>query len=179
MFSKIISVCILLIPIMGTSQSYHIVKLDSTRWRIEQRVIQKGGSGSVTFSDIADSATTIQRYSALVEQKKAALDQKFYEREYEAMNGELFRASGKKYEDMLRDMVERLLIGNWQIASGKDTLAVSVNPKMEVRGGQIRGELKYHSPDSIALVGVLAKTHTLKFTPPGKLEGNEVVMKKE
>lgn len=179
MIKTILSVCFLFISAHGFTQSFHIVRLDSAKWRIEQRNLdQKGGVASVMYSDIADSASTVQKFSVMVEQKKRAIDDRILEKQYEAMNAELFRASGKRYEDMLRDVIQSHLVGNWELVSGTDTLALVITKDMRIQGGQIRGEVKYSSPEKIEIIGVLPKPQTVSFISPTQLKGPDAVMRK-
>lgn len=178
MLKTILSVCALITSLHAFGQSYHIIRLDSAKWRIEQRTMDAKGSGSVIYSDTADSVTTIQKYAVMVEQRKKAIDERVYEKQYQAMNDELFRASGKRYEDMVRDAVQGYLVGNWELITGNDTLALVITRDMRIQGGQIRGEVKYSSPEKIEIVGVMPKPQTVSFISPTQLKGPEVVMRK-
>lgn len=166
--------------INASSQSFHIVRIDSARWRIEQhnQTTAKGG-GQVMFSDIADSATTITRFTALVELAKKDLDENTAQKKYDALNAELKRASGKQYEDLLREAICKNLVGQWELIRGKDTLSLAVNKDLKLSGGAIRGEIKYNNPEDIQVIGVYDKPQSLKITSVNQLKGNEIIMNRQ
>jgi len=163
--------------INANSQSFHIVRLDSARWRIEQRTpTSSKGGGQVILSDIADSATTITRFTALVEHAKRELDENVALKKYDALNTELKRASGKQYEDLLREVICESLVGQWELIKGSDTLSLSVNKDLKVSGGPIRGELKYNNPQDIQLIGIYKEPEKLAIIQKGQLTGKGIKM---
>lgn len=162
--------------INANSQSFHIVRLDSARWRIEQRTISNKGGGQVMLSDIADSTTTITRFTALVENAKRELDENVAQKKYDALNAELKRASGKQYEDLLREVICESLVGQWELIKGTDTLSLSVNKDLKVSGGPIRGELKYNNPKDIQLIGIYKEPEKLAILQKGQLTGKGIKM---
>lgn len=166
--------------INANSQSFHIVRIDSARWRIEQRATTSNkGGGQVMFSDIGDSATIITRFTALVELAKKDLDENTAQKKYDALNAELKRASGKQYEDLLREAICKNLVGQWELIRGKDTLSLAVNKDLKVSGGAIRGEIKYNNPEDIQVIGVYDKPQSMKITSVNQLKGNEIIMNRQ
>lgn len=181
MLKQIISVCIIFLTVQAQAQSFHIVKLDSARWRIEQRMPSRtnGGGGTVVYSDIVDSANAIKTFTTLIEARKKAIDENVLQQEYDALNAELKRVTGISYDDLLRADMIAGLTGAWTVTKGKDTVSVIINKALEVRGGTIRGSIRHIKGNDFELVGVFDKPYRATMTAPGKLAGNEVVMRKE
>lgn len=162
------------------SQAIKVQRLDSARWRMEQVQAQsKAGGATVVYSDIADSATTITKYIQLVEAAKQDLDENMAQKKYDALNAELKKATGKQYEDLLKEAICKNMVGQWNVIKGSDTLSLAVNRDLKVYGGAIRGELKYNNPGDIQIVGVYDKTYSMKILSANQLKGNEIIMSRQ
>lgn len=173
--------CLTAFIISGNSfaQSFHIVKIDSVRWRLEQRIPSgQGGGGTINLSDFADSATIIARFTSLVESRKKAIDEKVLEKEYQQLDAELKRATGRSFEDQLKDRLAGEIVGNWDLVYG-DTLAININKAFKVTGGRVRGEAQVLDKDRITLTNVLPGPVTMTRTGKnlaGTLSGKPVLM---
>lgn len=162
------------------SQAIKVQRLDSARWRMEQVQAQsKAGGATVVYSDIADSATTITKYIQLVEAAKQAVEMKVAEKQYNDLNDELHRITGKRYEDILRSAVQESIIGTWEIYRATDTLTVNINRAMKVSGGLIRGEIKYNSPTDIQLIGVFKEPQKMALQSRGFMKGEGIEARKQ
>lgn len=154
--------CLMALFISGNTfaQTFHIVKRDSTHWHIEQRIPSQNGGGTINFSDPADSATIIARFTSLVEARKRSIDERVLEKEYQQLDAELKRATGRSFEDQLKDRLAGEIVGNWDLVYG-DTLAININRAFKVTGGRVRGEAQVLDKDRISLTNVLSAPVTM------------------
>lgn len=147
----------------------------SGKWVLKTVATTKEGGSTIETSPQHDSATAVETFIAIIDNKIAAIAS-----ETRAMKTILSKSIGVSYDDAKNIVLGSKIQGSYSLITPTDTLAVSINKNMQILSGKNKGTVKIADGQLIINgSGIVPGTESLDIKSLGLFENKKYKLVKD
>jgi len=165
-FNSILSVIFSLITFVSFTQNPFYIERDikdSTRFRFCVQERNAMGAYTINCTQNMSSDSVVSHVLTLADQRKKTIEAAPWQTEFNNLDTLLKRATGRVYNDFVKEAMSLQLVGNWSIKhSDSIEVDITIDKSLKIKGGTIKGSVTINKDNSFTISNVLAEPITLK-----------------